>query len=247
MNPDLDNTDNPCSAPTTTGSPGFRITTGWTRPHAATVDAFTGVSSSQTADAMHRMGGIDPDIHRMWPAPPFIGTALPVATRSADNLLIHHAIRVAQPGDVLVVNTQDNRHNAGFGELLGRAALAVGIVGVVIDGVVRDIDQLADLGLPIYARGTSPTACDKQGPGELGRPIACGGVVVAPGDLFVADHDGVTVVPTLDIAHVAQRARQIVDRERQRVIDIDAGHLVRPEIASTLHAAGLNVEPRTPA
>jgi 4-hydroxy-4-methyl-2-oxoglutarate aldolase len=128
------------------------------------------------------------------------------------------------------MNTQGNSNNSGFGELLATSAVRFGIRGVILDGTVRDAGALEALGLPVYARGLCPNGCNKDGGGEVGAIVACGGVAVRPGDIIVADRDGVTVVPLDDAAEVAAMAHEQIAREQKRLAEIDRGVLVRPEI-----------------
>jgi 4-hydroxy-4-methyl-2-oxoglutarate aldolase len=220
------------------GKPGFRVRTGWKRPAADLLAAFGESASSQVCDAMSRMGAMDGGIHAIWRVPRVIGSALTVWCHAGDNVMYHKALTLAQPGDILVVNTQGSG-NAGFGEILATSAKKIGVVGVVVDGVVRDVEALESLGMPVWARGLSPGSCNKDGAGEVGTIIACGGVAVRPGDVIVADRDGVTVVPLDDAAEVARLAMDIVTKERQRLEEIADGLLVRPEIDEGLRRAGV--------
>ena len=126
------------------------------------------------------------------------------------------------------------RRNSGFGELLATSAAKLGVQAVIVDGTVRDAEALESMGLPVYARGLCPNGCNKDGPGEVGAIIACGGVAVRPGDVIAADRDGVTVVPLEDAAEVAALAADQVAREQKRLAEIGKGVLVRPEIDETL-------------
>ena len=105
---------------------------------------------------------------------------------------------------------------------------------MIVDGTVRDAEALEALALPVYARGLCPNGCNKDGPGEMGAIVACGGVAVRPGDVVLADRDGVTVVPLADAAEVARLAQEQMERERKRLAEIARGVLVRPEIDETL-------------
>jgi regulator of RNase E activity RraA len=147
--------------------------------------------------------------------------------------MIHKALSLAVPGDILVVNTQ-GAGNSGFGELLATSAMKAGVRAVIIDGTVRDAEALQAMGLAVYARGLCPNGCNKDGPGEVGAIIACGGVAVRPGDVILADRDGVTVVPLEDAAAVAAAAADQVAREQKRLAEIQRGVLTRPEIDETL-------------
>ncbi len=219
------------------GKPGFRVRAGWPRPSAELLAAFGEAASSQVADAMSRLGGMDYGVRAMWPMPRTIGAAVTVWCHAGDNIMYHKAISLSQPGDILVINTQGSG-NAGWGELLATSAMKTGIRGAVLDGMARDIDALEAMRMPVWARGLAISGCNKDGAGEVGAVIACGGVAVRPGDVIVADRDGVAVVPLDDAAEVARLAMEIFHKERQRLDEIANGLLVRPEIDETLRRAG---------
>jgi regulator of RNase E activity RraA len=216
------------------GKVGFRVRTPWPRPGQALLDAFGMAASAQAADCMSRLGAMDAGIRPIWPSPRIVGSALTVWCHSGDNLMLHKAISLAVPGDIVVMNTQGNVVNAAFGELLATSAVKMGVRGLIMDGMVRDADAIEALGLPVYARGLCPNGCNKDGAGEVGAIIACGGVAVRPGDVIIADRDGVTVVPLDDAAEVARQAMGQIERERQRMLEIEKGVLVRPEIDESL-------------
>jgi 4-hydroxy-4-methyl-2-oxoglutarate aldolase len=216
------------------GRPGFRVVTDFKRADEATLESFAGASSAQIADAMARMGAMDGGIRQVWSSPRVIGTAVTAWCHSADNLMLHKAISIAQPGDVLVVNTQGNRQNSPFGELLAISAVKKGVKAVIVDGSVRDADGLEALRLPVYSRSLSPSGCNKDGGGEVGTTIACGGVAVRAGDIIVADIDGVTVIPLADAEEVGRLAALQVKRENDRKAEIEKGVLTRPEIDESL-------------
>jgi len=216
------------------GKPGFRVRSGWRRPDASLLSAFGNASSAQVADCMSRLGGMDSGIRPVWPSPRIIGAALTVWCHSGDNLMLHKGISLAEPGDIVVVNTQGNITNSGFGELVATSAVKIGVRGVIVDGTVRDIEALEQLGLPVYSRGVCANGCNKDGAGEVGTMIACGGVAVRAGDVIVADRDGITVVPLDDAAEVAKLAAGQVAREEKRKAEIEKGVLVRPEIDEAL-------------
>ena len=215
------------------GKPGFRVNTNWPRPDAALLAVFGEASPAQVADSMSRLGAMDTGMRPVWPNPRVIGAALTAWCHAGDNLMIHKALSLAVPGDILVVNTQGSG-NSGFGELLATSARKAGVRAVIIDGTVRDAEALQAMGLAVYARGLCPNGCNKDGPGEVGTVIACGGVAVRPGDVIVADRDGVTVVPLDDAAAVAAVAVEQVGREQKRMAEIERGVLTRPEIDETL-------------
>ncbi len=216
------------------GKVGFRVHPPWRRPEPALLAAFGEASAAQVADSMSRLGAMDSGIKPIWPSSRIIGPALTVWLHSGDNLMLHKALALAAPGDIVVVNTQGNRTNSSFGEIMATSAVKAGLRALIVDGTVRDGPEIEALGLPVYARGLNPNGCHKDGTGEMGGIIACGGVALRPGDLVVADRDGVTVVPLEDAATVAKLATEQAARERKRLAEIDKGVLTRPEIDETL-------------
>jgi 4-hydroxy-4-methyl-2-oxoglutarate aldolase len=216
------------------GKVGFRVQSEWRRPDNSLLLAFGSASSAQVADSMSRLGAMDVGIKPVWSSPRVIGAALTVWCHAGDNLMLHKAISLAQPGDIVVVNTQGNVTNSPFGELIATSAVQVGIRSVIVDGTVRDAEALQSLKLPVYSRGLCSNGCNKDGPGEVGAIIACGGVAVRPGDIIIADRDGIAVVP-LDVApEIAKLAVAQVEREAKRLAEIAKGILFRPEIDEQL-------------
>jgi regulator of RNase E activity RraA len=213
--------------------PGFRVHPPWRRPDDALLVAFGDASPAQVADCMSRLGAMDAGIRPIWRSPRIIGAALTVWCHSGDNLMLHKALSLAAPGDIVVMNTQ-GAGNSGFGELLASSAVRIGVRAAIVDGTVRDAEALEALALPVYARGLCPNGCNKDGPGEVGAIVACGGVAVRPGDVILADRDGVTVIPLEDAPEVARLAQEQMARERKRLSEIERGVLVRPEIDETL-------------
>ncbi|HEV2988527.1 MAG TPA: hypothetical protein VG759_08800 [Candidatus Angelobacter sp.] len=216
------------------GKIGFRVHGPWRRPDATALAAFGEASSAQVADCMSRLGAMDVGIKPVWPSPRIVGSALTVWCHAGDNLMLHKALSLAMPGDILVMNTQSNTSSSGFGELIATSAARIGVRAVIVDGTVRDAEAFQALRLPVYARGLCPNGCHKDGTGEVGAIIACGGVAVRPGDILIADRDGVAVVPLDDAAEVARMAEDQIAREKKRLAEIEKGVLVRPEIDEQL-------------
>ena len=217
---------------------GFRILDAPPRLDAALVDAFRGLASSNVADAMGRFGFMDPGIQSRT-GRPLCGVAVTVNARPADNLMVHKALQIAGPGDIVVVSTGGNITNAVFGELMCRTAVAAKLGGLVVDGAIRDVDGITALGFPAYSRSVSPGACDKDGPGEINVPISCGGTVVSPGDLIVADGDGIAVVPRAHASEVLGVVRELVKKEAARIAEIDGGTIFKTEIDDALRKKGV--------
>lgn len=196
-------------------TPSVLVAVGHVRPPAAVMERFHCVPACVVADAQERLWVLDGGIGPMWPGAACVGPALPVYTRAGDNLAVHHALDLAEPGDVLVVNGQGDTTRALVGELIAARAFQAGLAGLVVDGAVRDVDALATIGMPIFARAATPAGPYKHGPAEIGYPVACGGVVCAPGDIVCADGDGVVVVPRDRAEQVAERVDEVVQHERE--------------------------------
>ncbi|MFI5310096.1 MAG: RraA family protein [Gemmatimonadales bacterium] len=220
------------------GKIGFRIRTDAPTASAELVEQFRGLASPSVADAMGRFHFMDFGI-RSRSGLPLCGVAVTVDARPGDNLMVHKAFEVARRGDVVVVNTNGNTTSAVFGELTCRTAKAIGLGGIVVDGAIRDTDGITALGFPAFSRTVCGGGCDKDGPGEINVPIACGGVVVMPGDIVVGDNDGVTVVPREEAAEVLQLVHSLIAREKVRTDEILSGKVFRKEIDETLRRKGV--------
>lgn len=217
---------------------GFCILPAPPRLDAALLERFTGLASANVADAMGRFGFMDAGIQSR-SGLPLAGLAVTVNARPADNLMVHKAIEVANPGDILIVNTGGNSGNAVFGELMCHAAAQKGLGGIVVDGAIRDVGGIVALRFAAFSRYISPGACDKDGPGEINVPVSCGGVAVLPGDVIVGDADGVAVVPRAHAAAVLQLVAELVANEKKRNAEIRAGQLYKPDIDEILRKRGV--------
>jgi regulator of RNase E activity RraA len=196
------------------------------------------MASANVADAMGRFNFMDAGI-RSRSGFPLAGVAVTVNCRPADNLMVHKALQVAEPGDIVVVCTCGNTASAVFGELMCHTAAAKRLGGIVVDGAIRDVDGIAKLAFPAFSRTVSPGACDKDGPGEINVPISCGGAVVMPGDIVVGDADGVAVVPRAHAEEVLALVAELMERERKRTVEIAAGQLYKAEIDDALRKKGV--------
>jgi len=176
---------------------GFRVFTKITRPSEATVVRFRGVATGDLCDAMRGSYIMDAGIRPIYePMEPFIGTAVTVSIPRADHLyLFKVGSEQTRRGDVLVVNARGDITCGLTGGNICRGLKARGLAGMIIDGGVRDVQETQDTGLPLYARAVTPLGDSVWGPGEVNVPISCGGVVVNPGDIIVADRDGIAVIP----------------------------------------------------
>jgi RraA family protein len=185
---------------------------------------FAKLPTANVADAMDRLGAMDSRIKPVWSGATVVGRAYTVWTRAGDNKVLHEALRLAAPGDVLVVNGEGDESRALLGELMGERAKMNGLAGFVVDGAVRDAEVLGEIEMPVFARAVTPAGPFKHGPGKLGTTVAVGGVAVTPGDLILGDSDGVVVVPQTDAERVLIAAEAKFADETARRADIKAGH-----------------------
>jgi RraA family protein len=172
------------------------------------------------------------------------GPALTVKVRPGDNLMIHKALTLAQPGDVIVVDAGGDLTNALFGEIMVATAVKRGVAGVVLNGAVRDCDEIRRGSFPLYAAGVTHRGPYKDGRGEINVPIAIDGMVIEPGDLILGDADGLLCVPFDEVEATLAAARKKAEAEKQTLADIAAGRLDTSWIDATLQRLGCNVEPQ---
>ena len=177
--------------------------------------------SAELCDGMKGMGVerdgcMDADIMPIDGNLKMVGTASTVETSDGDNFPIHVAIYQSKPGYVLCIDGKAYKERTYLGDLMGGAAKAIGIQGLVVDGYVRDKVGLKEMELPVYARGFMQRTPAKKGPGKINVPVCCGGVIVNPGDLIVGDYDGVTVIPRDKIEAVLDAAEAKTQYEEKR-------------------------------
>lgn len=175
------------------------------------------LSSTLAADAAGGLGALPPWIRGLSPRASVTGPALVVTVSRDDNLPMRDVpAAVGTPGTVLVVAGASQSRTAVLGDLVARELLAAGVVAVVTDGLIRDSSTVAELGLPVWARGTTPIASAKHGPGHVGGTVTIGGVVVADDDIVAADADGVVVWPAAQLSSLleAAAAKQRADEAR---------------------------------
>jgi RraA family protein len=203
---------------------GFRVFTKIKRADQDLIEQFRNIPSSNIADVMWRsasLGGTMRAYHA--PGLTMAGSAITVRVSPADNLLMHKAMEVAMPGDVIIVETGGDLTNAITGEIMCTYAKKKGIAGFVIDGAVRDSKGIEDLRFPVYAKGLQPRGPYKDGPGEINVPISCNGVVVNPGDLVIGDDDGVVIVPLKEAEGILAKALEKVAQEQVTLQQIADG------------------------
>lgn len=177
-------------------------------------------SSTLLSDAMEGDGSLDYQIKPVTKGTFMVGTALTVDLQPGDNLYLHQAIYLADRGYVIMVDGKKHEYNAYLGELMALAAEAIGVEGIVIDGLIRDKQIVKNLEIPIFARGFIPRGPRKERQGSINKTISCGGILVQPGDLVLGDEDGVTVVPRDRIEEVFRKAesKKMYEEKRIKVI-----------------------------
>jgi RraA family protein len=174
--------------------PGFRVKSEHVRVSADVIAKLSEFETPDISDALNRMFTMNPIIRNVVNDQVLYGTALTVKVYPGDNLMVHKALDIAKPGDVIVVDTSGGSSNALVGDMIGNKAKHLGIAGFIVDGLVRDLPGLQEIGLPIYATGITAFGPLHRGPGELGHTISCGGIVVNSGDAICADASGIVVV-----------------------------------------------------
>ena len=219
-------------------NPGLRVKMSLPRPDRALVEQFKGIPVANIGDNMNRIACMNARIRPMNSAP-LLGCAFTVKVRAGDNLLFHKAIDLAQPGDIMVIDAQNEQSYAVFGELMILWLRRRGITGVVVDGCIRDYDALREMNdLSIYATGITPNGPLKEGGGEVNFPVMCGGLVVNPGDIIVGDSDGIVVINPADAPDVLAKAKAQNAKEAQAMKDIENLAWDRVWVDATLKAKG---------
>jgi len=205
--------------------PGFRFRGDIVRPAPEVVAGFRDFDTPAISDLMNRLYTMVPAVRMQTdPGVRLVGPACTVKVFPGDNLMVHKSIDVARPGDVVVVDTSSSMMTAVLGDLVCTKAKYRGIAGFVVDGLIRDLPGILRLGdIPVFARGVTPLGPLHRGPGELNYPISAGGIVVHPGDIVVADLNGVVIVPRENAEAVLQQLRVRGAQEADYVAGVARG------------------------
>ncbi|MFC4600907.1 RraA family protein [Cohnella hongkongensis] len=217
---------------------GFRIFMARKRPTADLLTRYKEVVTPHISDNMSRLHAVAAGLSPRHRAGRLAGAALTVKTRPGDNLLVHKAIDMALPGDVVVVDAGGDVTNAIVGEIMLRLAQSKGVAGFVIDGAIRDAAAFAAGDFPVYARGVTHRGPYKDGPGEINVPISVGGMLVRPGDIIVGDEDGVAVVPLDEAEELLERIGDQQLREERMLREAAVGTADRAWVDETLRLKG---------
>jgi regulator of RNase E activity RraA len=213
-------------------------------PDPELVKQFETIPAANIADVMGRSCAMNPRIHLMSQPKSQItvGVALTVKARSGDNLALHKALNIAQEGDFIVVSNEGDNTRSLMGMIMMSYLYQYKkIAGIVLDGPIRDIDEIQNLDFPVYATGTTPGGPYKEGPGEVNVPISCGEISVNPGDIIVADPDGVIVIPPKDAEIILKDARKFQAADMAKQIAAGNGTADRSWVDKTMTEKGFEI------
>ena len=217
---------------------GFQINSRVRVASASLVEQFRPIPTSNISDVMSRTTAGGARLRPYHDGTILAGVAVTVRTRPGDNLMLHKAMDISGPGDVIVVDAAGDLTNSLMGEMMMNYAASRGISGFVLDGAIRDVSVIKASSMPIYAAGVTHRGPYKDGPGEINCSIAIDGMVVEPGDIIIGDEDGVVCIPFDQAEAILEAALKKVEQEEQVRIAIREGKLNRSWVDATLQNRG---------
>lgn len=217
---------------------GFRVLKQDRKVSAEWVERYRTVPVANISDSMNRMTAGGASLRSMHRQGVLVGPALTVKARPGDNLMLHYAIDIAQPGDVIVVDAGGDLSNALIGEMMVAYAAKRGVAGIVINGAIRDAASIGAGDFPLFAAGVTHRGPYKDGPGEVNVPIALDGMVIEPGDLMIGDEDGLLCVPFDQVGEVYDRAHAKHAAEQKQLEQIALGENDRTWVLKSLTQKG---------
>lgn len=228
--------------------PGFRVKRCSLRVDPGNMRALAGYDTPTISDALNRLYTLAPEIRNLTsPELKLVGPACTVRVYPGDNLMVHKVLDVAEPGDVVVVAAGASPMNAVLGDLVSTKARHRGIAGFVVDGLIRDLPGIRELGdFPVFARGVTPIGPLHRGPGEINYPIAVGGVVVNPGDVVVGDLNGIVIVPRETLDDLLQRLDSRATKELAYGAAVARGEFSNAWVDELLRSSGVVEDGSTP-
>lgn len=220
---------------------GFQVNARCRSVDAAVVEQFKRLPVANISDVMSRLFAGGHALRPMHDGAPMAGAALTVRCRPGDNLMVHKALDMAEPGDVIVVDAGGDLTNAIIGEIMVAYAQSRGVAGMVINGAIRDSAEIRRGSFPVFAAGVTHRGPYKDGPGEINVPISLNGMPIEPGDLVVGDPDGVLAVPFSLVPAVYQRAAEKHAEEEKVIAAIRAGSHDTSWVNARLNALGCHM------
>lgn len=202
------------------------------RPSIHWVEKFKKIPSSIISDCLNRYYGMNGEIRPIFEGIRFCGPALTIQSMAGNNLMSHYALTFAEPGDVLVIDARGYVGNAVWGGIQATYAAKRGVAGLVVDGAIRDVEDMRRMRFPIFCKGVTPAGPHKGWADCINVPVQCGGIPVFPGDLVVGDDDGVAVVPLKSLEKVYEESLRRLEKEASWLKQIEQG-------VTSLDAVGL--------
>lgn len=222
--------------------PGFRICKKITRLDPSLINQFSQFLTADISDLMNRLYTMCWQIKNQVNDTCILGGAITVKVFPGDNLMVHKALDIAQPGDIIVVDASSTPMNAVLGDLVSQKAHHRGIAGFIVDGLIRDLEGIQAIGIPIFSRGTTPIGPLHRGPGEINYPVSCGGIVVNPGDIIMGDKDGVIVIPKESAPEILERAYQQQDGLADYIANVKKGIFSNDWVDKQLEESGCLID-----
>jgi 4-hydroxy-4-methyl-2-oxoglutarate aldolase len=220
-------------------APALTVRRIFPRPAHDLVQRLAKFPTGWVVDANGRRGALDYRVRPLTKAVRFCGVALTVHSRARDNLAPYAAIAYAMPGDIMVIAADAYEEAGVVGDLLVGMAKNQGVAAIVTDGMVRDIDGLNAVGIPVFARGLCPNSPYKDGPGTIGLPVVLGGVVVNAGDMIIGDQDGVVVVAREALAGVVAGIEEVKAKEAKMEALVAQGAKLPPGMEELIAQKGV--------
>lgn len=199
------------------------IYTSISRPDKKIIESFKDIGAATVYEAAGRIGSINPNIKPLRQDVKLLGTALTVNCFPRDNLMLHKAIAVAGEGDVIVASTDGCPDFGYWGGLMSTSAVSRKIVGLVIDGCIRDSEEILEMGFPVFCRGTCIRGTTKKNPGLINHPLTFGDILINPGDLILGDGDGLVAIPQSAIPKVLEASNKRIENEIDKEAKLKKG------------------------